>query len=1757
MKLKNTFLAVMLFVVLMPSVYSQPFNNDAGISGIVPLSQYAGNVSLNVYLKNFGTDTLILATVDFILDGTPGSSFSWSGSLLQDSIDGPLNLGTFYAGGGSHVLKVYSSNPNDSVDGDNSNDTLTVNFSLTVAATLPYCESFENTLGQWQQSTTDNYNWTNLNIATPSFSTGPDAAYDGSYYIYTEANNITTGWSANLEIPVDFTNADNPEISFYYHMYGSAMGALHLDVFDTIWHNDVWTLAGNQGNTWTNHFTNLSAYGNFGVVILRFRGVRGTGNGSDMALDKVCVYEVFANNVAVNSIIQPSPATCGDSLANIVMIVKNNGNQSQTDIPVGIYVTRPDSTVLTLIDTLAGTLSAGATDTITIDSINMYPPGIYTIKGYTALTGEAYPADDTLSVNVQVNADITSFPFISNFESSNTYFTLTGSALASATIATETGGNHALYFTGGTLTTGWIGGQTTTTAINAWNDDTTHHAMGYTCVVDATSMTDIKLKFDLKQVSPTNYFLYNWVRVLVNDTVQLTDINGVTNYNPPQATYSTKMFDLSAYAGTNFRLTFQGSMRYNSSYSIYTYPGGDNAYIDNIMIYQPSENDAGISAIDSLSPYSGNLNLNVYLKNFGTDTLTSATINYKLDGIAGTTPYSWTDSLLQDSVDGPLNLGTVFAAAGNHVLKIYSSSPNGSSDGDNSNDTLTVTFTLIAPAIVPYCESFETSLGQWQQATDDNYDWTRLTGATQTTSTGPDLAYDGNYYVYTEASAPAVTGSVFSIELPVDLTSVSNPEVSFYYHMYGVGMGSLHLDVYDSLWHTDVWTLSGDLGNVWVNQVTDLSAFANSGIVKLRFRSIRGSATTGDMALDQVCVYDVLQNDIMVTSILQPGTSTCSDSAANVEMIIKNNGIAAQTDIPVSVEIITPAANTLTLSDTLFGTLDPGVSDTITIGTFDMSLAGIYTVTGFADLANDQYTNNDSISFNTQVNSLITTFPFTEDFESGNNYFNLMGSSLASASITTDAGNHTLYFTGGNVNQLWTGQQTTTTAENAWVDNIAHHAWAYTCNIDATSLTGLNLSFDLKQVSAANYYLYNWFRVLINDSIQISDITGASNFNNDGTNVYYNKIFNLNSYAGTQFKITFQAAVKYNSTYASYPVGDNVYVDNINLFIPPPVDLVMSTLNNFPISGCSLNTNQGISVSILNNGSATMTAGTQIPVAYSINGGTAVNENITLTNDFLSNQTIDYTFTQTADFSNDGTYSVSVWTSMTGDADLSNDTVNGSVTNVISMGSYPYSQDFETNSTGWSSEMISGSDSWQFGTPAQTYINAAHSGTNAWMTGLTQNYPLSEHSVLYSPCFDFSNLFNPSLSFWLNLHTESNYDGAVLEATIDNGTTWTKVGSSQAGFYNSNINQNPNPPLITVPWWSGNNNGWNNYVINLSTYAGQEGVRFRFRFASDYAIADEGLAIDDFSLYDIMMCDAGADQQICPGNSAQLDVSVLAGSSPYTYLWQPGAGLSDSTIANPIAVTDTSVTYYVTVTDAFGSVAGDSVFIEIVQSIQIDLGNDFDICQGESVPLGAPAGAAYLWSNGETTQTIMITLAGNYSVTVDQGNGCTGISNVVSVGVNPVPVVYLGDDIQVPAVQTVTLDAANPGAIFLWSTGETTQTINVTITGTYTVTVTAAGCSSSDQIVVTFILGIGEVLTDLSVNVNPNPSNGIFILEISHASGDISADIYNVAGDLVYRKIITSTQHATEFDISGLPKGFYYLRLTDSRKVISRKILSQ
>jgi hypothetical protein len=198
----------------------------------------------------------------------------------------------------------------------------------------------------------------------------------------------------------------------------------------------------------------------------------------------------------------------------------------------------------------------------------------------------------------------------------------------------------------------------------------------------------------------------------------------------------------------------------------------------------------------------------------------------------------------------------------------------------------------------------------------------------------------------------------------------------------------------------------------------------------------------------------------------------------------------------------------------------------------------------------------------------------------------------------------------------------------------------------------------------------------------------------------------------------------------------------------------------------------------------------------------------------------------------------------------------------------------------------------------------------------------------------------------------------------------------------------------------------------------------------------------------------GNDTNLCLGVNYVLN----AGNPGASRLWDNGTTGQTRTVTN-------TGTYYVRVTNSFNCTARDTVVTTFYPTPIVNLGNDQDICEGTTVTLDAGnPGETFLWDNASTNQTRTVTTSGTYFVTVKNIANCKG-SDTVNIMFHPLPIVNLGNDTVFCYGNTLTLNAGNPGASYLWSTNSTSQTIDVNTTGNYSVVVTNIySCVGSDNI---------------------------------------------------------------------------------------------
>ncbi|MBC7776175.1 MAG: T9SS type A sorting domain-containing protein [Phycisphaerae bacterium] len=217
-------------------------------------------------------------------------------------------------------------------------------------------------------------------------------------------------------------------------------------------------------------------------------------------------------------------------------------------------------------------------------------------------------------------------------------------------------------------------------------------------------------------------------------------------------------------------------------------------------------------------------------------------------------------------------------------------------------------------------------------------------------------------------------------------------------------------------------------------------------------------------------------------------------------------------------------------------------------------------------------------------------------------------------------------------------------------------------------------------------------------------------------------------------------------------------------------------------------------------------------------------------------------FETLTDFSAPGEYRIDVFTELTGDEDILNDTFTYYVNNRLKPN---YVQQFEVWDGGWTPG--GQKPSWQFGTPNKPSIPAAASGQNAWVTNLTGSVNLSEFSYLESPCFDFSDLTaDPAIEFSLIHELQSTYDLAWLEMSLDGGQNWEKIGEIGEG---KNWYKDENQFLGLGEGWSGRSNGWVTARHALPNSAGESEVHLRFVVATVPFFSSGGVGIDDVRIF--------------------------------------------------------------------------------------------------------------------------------------------------------------------------------------------------------------------------------------------------------------------------------------------------------------------
>ena len=299
-------------------------------------------------------------------------------------------------------------------------------------------------------------------------------------------------------------------------------------------------------------------------------------------------------------------------------------------------------------------------------------------------------------------------------------------------------------------------------------------------------------------------------------------------------------------------------------------------------------------------------------------------------------------------------------------------------------------------------------------------------------------------------------------------------------------------------------------------------------------------------------------------------------------------------------------------------------------------------------------------------------------------------------------------------------------------------------------------------------------------------------------------------------------------------------------------------------------------------------------------------------------------------------------------------------------------------------------------------------------------------------------------------------------------------------------------------------------------------------------------AIDDSASVITSLCALGS-------NDGSITLTINGGTPPYQVLWSTGDTLTQ---IDSLA----SGTYYYTITDAYGCIKLDSVYVQPMIVVNATAKTDTIICFGDSVQIFGFGGAVYFWtpSTGLSDSTLFNpyakpTVTTTYYFTVFDSI-CFDVDSV-TIGVYPQITVDAGADQTILYDHSTTLNGtcSDPNATFLWipATGLEDSASAVTIahplqtTTYYLLATNANGCTVMDSVTITII---PKIRIPSGFTPNGDGMNDEWVIDLIELFPNCEVYIYNRWGEKLYysKGYPPSERWNGKFKGKDLPSGTYY-----------------
>lgn len=973
---------------------------------------------IEAVLTNRAPDSLFLAQDTFLVTTTISGPIPQTfldtlamDTLAPDSALTLINDGDFSVGG-SYTITLFISNPDD---GAAFNDTLST--TLTVASfTAPYQEDFDGLSegttfpAGWQSLSTtssgSDFIWEIESGTTTSSNTGPseDNTTGNGNYIYTEASDGSQGDSAILITPcIDLSALSNPQMDFFYHMFGEDMGTFEVLIDDGSSVASVFTRVGEQDTAfsdtdpWNPASVSLSAYAGQTIRVI-FLGERGPSFEGDMSVDDLFIYEPTGIDLVTSGADVPDNGCTFEVDSTITVDLFNNKSTAQ-DLSVDSVIVVADVSGVAnfqVRDTVnSGTLAAGDTLSVALTA-DFQTPGQYEVLIFTSSLTDENPYNDTLVTN-RTTLPLYVAPYTEDFE---------GSGYVNSTTGTDPGEINfdwmrnrldpvAWYPNDGSTpstSTGPDGDHTTGTGRYMYTETSGFISTGEDTAVLMSSCIDLDtlsspvLSFWYHMHGDDMGTLFVEVENEQGDVATIWSLSGEQQGDNPDP-YLQAFAPLNDFVGDTVMLRFVGVYGgdFNGDIAIDDI-SVDNAAADAVSVLRLASPalPGCVGAQEPLAVTVFNLGPNAI--DFSTDTLL---LTASIDD--GTNVQLIEDTITSGTVASFDSLVHLFSAnanftnPGEYTLEV---SINFGPDQSAGDDALSFDLVRIPAVALPTAVDFTgytssnldavfpgwyegegfltpdtTSSSQWVED-----DFANDPNSPNGSAAGINLFTTGDEDWIVSPPFVATDSTLLTYEIAVTDFGNQDPE----------NLGSddevvvfISTDCGGSYQRLRTYDATTPISNTGQSEVIDLTAFAGQK-VSIGFWAYEGTVNDPedyDVFLDNIFIGTPDTANVAALELVAPMDQACGDSLMMGSLSLRNLGIFSVDTLPLTISVTGPTGVT-TLNDTLFGPFDFGVIDSLMFGPFDTYAGGTYAIQAIAGLSGDQEAANDTIRDTVFIRSL-------------------------------------------------------------------------------------------------------------------------------------------------------------------------------------------------------------------------------------------------------------------------------------------------------------------------------------------------------------------------------------------------------------------------------------------------------------------------------------------------------------------------------------------------------------------------------------------------------------------------------------------------------------------------------------------------------------------------------------------------------------------------------------------------------------------